>query len=171
MALTRRFHLGESRLLTEYLADRYAGADIILQARLGTDPELVGVTLLDDEERRLARNLNRRADAVAVTDTELVVIEASMQWPTTKIGRLMEYLLLVPATPDLVQYRGRRVIGEILTAIDDPMAKLLCERHGFRYVWVEPPWMAEYLAAYPDRKRRAPHAGMVQALGSTPETS
>jgi hypothetical protein len=169
MAQTRRFHLGESRLLAEYLAEQYAGAVISFQPRIGGDPEVAGVTIEDEGERRLARNLNRRPDAWAVTATEIVIIEASMQWPTTKIGRLEEYLLLVPATADLVEYRGRRVVGEILTAIDDPMARLLCERHGFRYVHREPPWMAEYLAAYPDRKRRAAHAGLVQALGESQE--
>jgi hypothetical protein len=169
MAKTRRFHLGESRLLAEYLAEQYYGAVISMQPRLGSDPELVGVTIEDEAERRWARNLNRRPDAWAITATEIVIIEASMQWPTTKISRLEEYLLLVPATPELVEYRGRRVVGEILTAIHDPMAALLCERHGYRYVWREPSWMAEYLAAYPARKRRAPHAGLVQALGESQE--
>jgi len=169
MAQTRRFHLGESRLLAEYMVEQYAGAVISFQPRLGSDPELVGVTIEDEAERRWARNLNRRPDAWAITATEIVIIEASMQWPTTKISRLEEYLLLVPATPELVEYRGRRVVGELLTALHDPMAELLCGRHGFRYVWREPSWMAEYLAAYPDRKRRAPHAGLVQALGESQE--
>lgn len=169
MAKVRRFHLGESRLLAEYMAERYAGSIISFQPRIGTDPGLVGVTIEDEGERRLARNLNRRPDAWAITETEIVIIEASMMWPTTKIGRLEEYLLLVPATPELVEYKGRRPVGEILTAIDDPMARLLCERHGFRYEFLEPSWMSEYLAAYPDRKRRAPHSGLVEALASESE--
>jgi len=171
MAKTRRFHLGESRLLAEYMAEQYAGATISFQPRLGSDPSLVGVQIMDEAEMRLARNLNRRPDAWAITATEIVIIEASMQWPTTKIGRLMEYLLLVPATPDLAPYLGRRLVGEILTAIHDPMAELLCNRHGFRYVWRHPVWMDEYLAAYPDRKRRAPNAGLVQALAEAQESS
>jgi len=164
MAKVRRFHVGESRLLAEYLAEQYAGATIAFQPRIGTDPAMVGVTIVDEAERRWARNVNRRPDAWAITSEEIVIIEASMQWPTTKIGRLMEYLLMVPATPELAPYKGRRLVGEILTAIHDPMAELLCKQNGFRYVWREPSWMDEYLAAYPDRKRRAPHAGLVDAL-------
>jgi hypothetical protein len=169
MAKVRRFHLGESRLLAEYLAEQYKGAILSFQPRMGSDPQLVGVELVDEAERRLARNLNRRPDAWAITPTEIVIIEASMQWPTTKIGRLEEYLLYVPATPDLQPYMGRRVVGEILTAIDDPAARHLCGLHGFRYVWREPSWMPEYLAAYPDRKRRAPHTDLVQALARLQE--
>jgi hypothetical protein len=151
------------------MAERYAGATIAFQPRVGADPELVGVGAVDEAEMRWMRRLNRRPDAWAITDTEIVIIEASMQWPTTKISRLEEYLLLVPATPDLVEYKGRRLVGEILTAIHDPMAELLCNRHGFRYVFREPSWIAEYLAAYPDRKRSAPAAGLVQALAEAQE--
>ena len=164
MAKGRRFHLGESRLLAEYLAETYRGATIAFQPRVGANPELVGVEPVDEGELRWMRRLNRRPDAWAITDTEIVIIEASMQWPTTKIGRLMEYLLLVPATPELVEYKDRRLVGELLTAIHDPMAELLCQQHGFRYTFREPLWIAEYLAAFPDRKRRAPNAGLVQAL-------
>jgi hypothetical protein len=169
VARTRRFHLGESRLLAEYMAEQYTGATISFQPRVGSDPSLVGVDITDEGARRLARNLNRRPDAWAITATEIVIIEASMQWPTTKIGRLMEYLLLVPATPDLVPYLDHRVVGEILTAIHDPMAELLCRQHGFRYVWRRPSWLDEYLAAYPDRARKAPHSGFVQALAEAQE--
>lgn len=165
----RRRHLfAETRLLMEYLADEYFGAEWWTQVRVGTDPELVGVTFEDEAERRLARNFNRRVDAIVVTERELVVIEATMYRPTEKIGRLQEYLLLIPATPELQPYRDRPLVAELLTGQDDPVALTLCERLGFRYVFREPEWIAEFWSMYPDRRRRAPHAGMVRRL-SAPE--
>lgn len=167
MGKTKRRHmLAETRLLMEYLADTYPDDEFILQCRLGRDPEIVGVTFTDDAERRLARNLNRRADAVVIREREIVVVEACMYNSTEKVGRLLEYLLLAPATPDLVPYQGRPLVGELVTGQHDPVAQELCRRMGLRYVHREPAWMAEFWALYPDRRRRTPHSGMVEALAS-----
>jgi len=158
--------MAETRLLMEYLQDAYPDDQWILQCRLGRDPTIVGVTLVDDAERRLARNLNRRADAVVIREREIVVLEATMYRATDKVGRLQEYLLLAPATPDLLPFQGRPLVGELVTGQHDPVAQELCRRQGLRYVHREPAWMADFWALYPDRRRRTPHAGMVEALAS-----
>jgi hypothetical protein len=155
--------LAETRLLSEYVAERYPGSHVQMHFRVGTDPEIVGVTLESEEERRFARNFNRWADALVVRPTELVLIEATMWRATEKVGRLQEYLILAQATPELVQYRGRPLRGELVTAQHDAVAEVLCQRQGLTYVHYEPSWMGEFLAAYPDRRRRAPHAGMAIA--------
>jgi hypothetical protein len=161
--------LGETRLLSEYIAERYPGATVHMQFRVGSDPESVGVLLLDDEERRMVRNANRRPDALVVTETELVLIEATMFRATDKVGRLQEYLLLAPATPEIRQYGGRALVGELVTGQHDAVAQVLCGRLGLRYVHYEPAWIAEWWAIYPERRRRPLHAGMVQALAESPE--
>jgi hypothetical protein len=169
MAQKRRNMLAETRLLMEYLAEQYAGCQWWTQFRVGSDPEMVGVTFEDDAERRLARNVNRRVDALVVKPTELVVIEATMFRATEKVGRLQEYLLLLPATPDLQPYLGRPLVGELVTAQSDPVAEVLCRRLGFRYVFREPAWIDEFWAMYPERRRRPVHAGMVAALAEQTE--
>lgn len=167
MGKTKRRHMmAETRLLMEYLRDAYPDDEWLIQARLGRDPEIVGVKLEDDAERRWSRNVNRRADAVVITPTEIVVLEATMFRATDKVGRLQEYLLLAPATPELVPYQGRPLVGELVTGQDDPVARILCQRQGLRYVFREPEWMPEFWALYPDRRRRAPHSGMVQELAA-----
>jgi hypothetical protein len=159
----RRNMLAETRLLAEYLAERYPGAEVHVHFRVGSDPEIVGVTLESEEERRFARNFNRWADALVVLPAELVLIEATMWRATEKVGRLQEYLILAQATPELAQYRGRPLRAELLTAQHDTVAEELCRRLGFRYTHYEPSWFPEFLAAYPERRRRTPHAGMVAA--------
>lgn len=156
--------LAETRLLTEWLAATYPTAHWWQQLGVGRDPAMVGVNIADAGELKLARNLNRRVDAVVVTDTELLVIEATMFRATDKIGRLQEYMLLLPATPELQPYLGMPRVGVLLTGQDDAVAAHLCSLHSFRYVFYEPSWIDDFYAAYPDRRRRAPHAGMVQAL-------
>ncbi len=161
--------LAETRLLSEYVAERYPGAEVHFQFRVGSDPEMVGVEIIDEAERRLARNINRRVDALVVTETEVVVIEATMWHPAPKVGRLQEYMLLLPATPEMAEWGGRRVVTELVTAQHDPVAEVLCQRLGYRYVHWEPAWMAEFYAAYPERRRRSLHAGMVRELARRTE--
>lgn len=161
--------LGETRLISEYIAERYPGAIVHMQFRVGSDPESVGVQLYDDAERRMVRNANRRPDALVVTESELVLIEATMFKATDKVGRLQEYMLLARATPEIRQYGGRPLVGELVTGQHDAVAEILCGRLGFRYVHYEPTWMAEWWAMYPERRRRPMHAGMVEAAAALEE--
>lgn len=158
----RRHLLGESRLLSEYIRDRYAGRAFHSQLPIGASPGAVGVDYLDEAEERMARRLNRRVDAVIVPPPELVVIEATMSRPSDKVGRLIEYLLLLPATPEYRNWAGAPVVVELVTAQDDEVARKMCALLGFRYVFYEPDWIDEFHAVYPRRKRRSPHAGLVQ---------
>ena len=165
----RRNMLAETRLLMEYLAEKYTGRQWWIQMRVGSDPETVGVVYESEEERRWARNVNRRVDAVIAPPLDLVIIEATMWRSTDKVGRLQEYMLLLPATPELRPYLSAPRRVELVTAQHDPVAEVLCRRAGFEYVLRVPSWIDEFRAAYPDRRRRAPHAGMVEALAAESE--
>jgi hypothetical protein len=159
----RRHMLAEYRLLSEWLAANYAGRTWHLQYRVGADPDIVGVQVLDEAERRLARNVNRQIDAVVEPPPDLLVIEATMYRPTEKIGRLQEYLLLLPASPEWPSWERHELVPVLLTAQHDPVAAKLCESLRFRYVFWEPEWIDEFYAVYPARRRRAPHSGIVDA--------
>lgn len=154
----------ETRLLIEWVAQNYPGREWHSQLRVGSDPALVGVTFEDDGDRRLARNFCRRVDAVIIEPAAVILVEACMYNATEKVGRLQEYLLLAPATPELLPYRGRPLVALLLTGQHDPVAEVLCRRLGFRYVHWEPPWIDEFYALYPDRVRRTPHVGLIEAL-------
>jgi len=156
--------MGEHRLLSEWLADNYFGRTWHMQYRVGADPDAAGVRFETDAERRLARNFNRWIDAIVEPPDKLVVIEATMYRATEKIGRLQEYLLLLRASPDWSRWSSWPLEPTLLTAQDDPVAAELCRRLGFRYVFYEPPWIDEWWTVYPDRRRRAPSAGLVDAL-------
>jgi len=161
----------ETRLLFEWVAEAYPGRELRHQFRVGTDPTIVGVEIVDEGELRLARNLNRRVDMVVVPPPDLVVIEATMFRPSDKIGRLQEYLLLLPATPEAQPWLRYPRVTVLLSGQDDAVARVLASRAGIRYVFWEPPWIDEFLALYPDRRRRAPHAGMVDELARRAEPS
>jgi hypothetical protein len=161
--------LGESRLLAEWLAANHADRAWHIQFRVGTHPEVLGIDMEDEGEVRLARNLNRRVDAVIEPPPDLIVVEATMYRPTDKLGRLKEYLLLLQGTPDVASWPVCPVVPVLLTGQDDPVARVLCAEMGIKYELYEPPWLDEWLALYPDRRRRTPHAGMIdRAQNRTP---
>ena len=108
--------------------------------------------------------MNRRVDAIVEPPPELVVIEATMFRATEKIGRLKEYLLLLPATPEVEPWLDAPLRVVLLTGQDDAVARALCDEEGFDYVHYEPAWIADFYAVYPKRRRRAAHAGTVDRL-------
>lgn len=156
--------MGETRLVSDWIALTYPGRHWQLQFRVGHDPDFGGLGIVGEEERRQARNFNRRVDAVIEPPPELVVIEAKMWDATSAIGRLKEYLLLLPATPDVKEWGPVKVVPVLLTGQDDPVARVLCAREGIEYVFWEPPWIGEWYAAYVDRRRKAPHSGLTDEL-------
>ena len=164
----RRNLLSESRLLSEFLAEEYKGRTFTLQFRVGGYPLGIDVDQLDDAERRVLRNFNRWVDCVVHPPPELVVIEAAMWNAVAKTAQLEAYLLLLPSTPGYDQWRGAPLVPLILTAQHDPIAEELCRRRGFRYVFREPAWIADFYALYPHRRRRSPPA---EFLAIPPQTA
>ncbi len=160
----RRNMLAETRFLFEWVAANYPGRIWHHQFAVGKDPELAGVVLVDDAERRLARRLNRRVDMLIPPPPDLVVIEATMDKPVPSVSQLEGYLLLLRATPEYSDWRDAPITPILLTAQDDSVARVLAERAGVVYKWWTPPWIDEFYAIYPDRRRRTPHAGMGEAV-------
>lgn len=149
----------ETRLLNEYLRDRYPDAVTLVKPRLGAFPAGLIRDTTDDAERRFASNFRRWADAIVIEDEQLIVIEAVMWDPGRKVGQIQAYIKLVPHTPELEEYHGLPIVGEIVTAQHDPLAQEVIEDAGFRYVHYEPEWMEEWLSLYPARKRRPAFTG------------
>ena len=155
----RRNMFAETRMLGEYLPMAYPGATWFLKLRVGRPRREKGAEPIDEGEINLARNFNRWADAVVVTPGEIVVIEAKMWDPSNAIGKLKEYMILARSTPELEIYASRPLVGEVVTAQHDPLAERIIRESGLRYVHYEPPWMDEFYAIYPDR-RRTPAGGL-----------
>lgn len=149
-------------MLSEYLAARYPGARWLLNAKLGGDlPPRTGMDLTESE-RRMLQVYKRYADAVVITTTEIVVIEATILNSLHKVGPLLQYVALVPHTPSLREYLPRRIRGELVTAVPDAVAEHIARRQNLDYVTFSPPWLSEFFAIYPGRVRRAPAPGTIE---------
>jgi len=162
MAHRRRQMLGETRLLMEYLAERYAGLPWLTNVKLGNDLRPRTGIDLDEAELRMLRVYARYADAIVVTSRDLIVIEATIFRAVEKVGPLLQYLTLVPHTAELTPFLPRTIVGELLTAQADAVAEKLAREHAIRYVVFTPSWLNDYFSIYPNRFRRAPSPGMIE---------
>jgi len=162
MGHRRRQMLGETRLLMEYLAQAYPDDRWLTNVKVGTDLRpRVGLEL-SEEELRMLRVYKRYADAIVIQPGRVVVIEAAIWKSIEKVGPLLQYLELVPHTAELQPFLNRPVVGELLTAQADAIAEKLARSHNLRYTVFTPPWLEEFYAIYPGRKRTAPAPGTIE---------
>lgn len=160
----RRNMLGENRLVSEWVLLAYPGRAWHRHFRVGGNPELLGLGDLEPEELQVIRNRNRWVDLVVEPPPDLVVVEAKMWDASNGIGKLKEYLAELPFTPEYIAWGRPPVRAVVLTAQHDPLAQMVIEDAGIEYVWWEPPWIGDWYALYPERRRKAAASSVVDAL-------
>lgn len=188
----RRNIYGETRLVTEWLMDNYPGRAWTQQYPVGTDPDLGHFDIDDPGERRAIRNRNQRVDAFiepaagplprvipgsrqwwkgwTADWSNAVVLEGTMWRAAEALGKLQSYMVQLPATPAYQELGSPPVVPILLTGQRDPVAELLAGRVGVRYVWWEPPWIEDFYAAYPGRRAKPLHPGIVMTAADLLKT-
>jgi hypothetical protein len=151
-----RYVYGETRMLTEYLAWSYPGAIVWERLRLGPLQPTSSAEGLSPEELSMMGVFRRWADAVAVTRDELVLIEGKMRSEPGAVAQLLLYRDLVSLTPELNDYRDRRLVLELVVAVEDPAVRRLCDQQGIRHRVFRPDWLAQWSAGRHRREGRAP---------------
>ena len=152
---------GETRLLSEWLMQTYPNDRWSANVKLGADIQPKTGLVLDESEKRMFAAYKRYADAVVITQSEILVIEAKMFNPVEAVGPLLQYIDLVKHTPELREFAGRAVVGILLSAIDDAVAAAICARLHLRFIAYSPPWLQEFFAIYPFRMRWTPRTGSI----------
>lgn len=153
---------GEMRMVSEYIERTYTNDIAFLRLRLGSmvpDGPRPGLT---PQETAMLGVFRRWADAVVITPDELIVVEASLRSDTGDPSKLVIYGRLVPHTPELQEFRDRRLVLELVVAVEDPVVRQVAQELGIRCRVYEPKWLPQYLAQLHRRERRP-----VQARGLT----
>lgn|SRR3990167_4684967 len=151
---------GEMRMVAEYVQLTYPDDIVFMRLRLGTMIPDGPRPNLAPEEVAMLGVFRRWADAVVITKDELVVIEASIRSDTGDPSKLVIYGRLVPHTPELREFLDRRLVLELVVAVEDPVVRQLAQEMGIRTRTYEPKWMGLYLAQLHRREARP-----VQARG------
>lgn len=146
----------EARLLSEWLALRYPDRRTLQRVRVGSDHPSLEIPGLSPAEARMTLAWRRWCDAIVIDNGELLVVEATVLPKPGKISQLDLYMILVPATPELREYRDWTLRGVLLCAVDDPVMRRLASDRGYTIELYHPPWVTSYLATLTPGLRAAP---------------
>jgi hypothetical protein len=150
-----------SMLLQEWVTAKYPLAQVFYELRLGpTQKHLVGVQVSPVLEAML-RVANWYADAVVITGTEALVIEAKVDPDPGAVGQVLFYRSLIYSTPALAAYTTMPVMPVVLFAEDDSGVTPFARGLGCRVEIYTPPWIATYLETRQFRNRSTPSPGTI----------
>ena len=150
--------LAESRLVSEYLADRWRGFRTLQRVRVGTLPAELRFQDLTAAELRMVGVWRRWVDAIVVAPPVLWVIEAGIIASPGDLSQLEMYLRLVPETPELQEFASLAPTGRLVYALPDPVLTVMARERGIACEEYAPMWVADYLQTRRERQRRAPLA-------------
>lgn len=148
--------MAESRLVSEYLADRWPGRRHLQRVRVGGIPAGLTVDDLDPAELVALGVWRRWVDALVVDPPSLHVIEAGLVASPGDLSQLQLYLRLVPQTPELSDLATLQLKGRLVYAIADPVLTAMAREQGIACETYCPPWVGPYLAERHHRHRRPP---------------
>jgi len=142
------------RLVSEYLLAAYPKAIHLTRVRLGTwEPQAKGLQLTEAELKMLG-SFRRWADAIAITEDEMVLVEGAIRPDTGEASKLQIYAELVPSTPELSDYLHLPLRMELVYAIGDAVVIDFCRRQGITTVEYRPAWLGEYFERLARRQAR-----------------
>lgn len=149
----RRRTPASTMLLHEWVSLRYPGAMVFYQLRLGpTSRSLVNVQVTPELERML-RVANWYADAVVLTDSGGLMVEAKVEPDPRAVGQVLFYLRLYWSTPELAPYAHLPFTPVVLFAESDPTVTDFARSLGVRTEIYTPTWIAQYLERQQFRNR------------------
>jgi len=116
----------------------------LYNVRLGTVPQAIRASAPGQPASFFRTSLSY-ADAVVVTEDEILVIEAKIYEPEKGIGQLNRYARLIPTSPDL-QIWGSRPVKKILVTWRSTFPIVDEANHnGVSIVIFRPPWIEPIL--------------------------
>ena len=154
----RRYRYGETMYVSEILNTFYPGAIKISPVRLGKLPESPPGVTWTEEERRMLMTSQRWADAVAIEDGTLHLIEAKLlpsRFPEGE-SKLRFYRTLVPNTESLKEYPWNTLVCELWTPTDDLLTRALCRQDNIEHRVFQPEWYSTWLLIYPKSMWKQP---------------
>ena len=146
----------EAEFVSEYCNQQLKASWVKYHFRLGTWPQPHTAADLSDEERAMLKVRMRWADAVAGFPDKILVIEGKLR-PSEYLkglGELQLYKHLVPHTPELSEFKDRRVAGRLVISLPDPTVEWLARTQGLETAVFQPTFWTEYLNVLSGREKR-----------------
>lgn len=136
----------EARFVSEYLAEKFPDVITMHRVPLGDIPQALKDEHGDIKAAKWFRPSRPIADAIAIADQVLVLIEGKIFDPNRALGQLLFYNRLIGYTPELSQYKDLPRILQLVTARTPPWASHAEAFPDIQIVEYQPTWINEYYA-------------------------
>jgi len=143
--MTRLWQPRETRLLSEWVSKNYSDSRVFYRVRLGSYPSWAINSINKGAPAAIYKVYQRWADAIVITDKELILIEAKIKADPGVISQINLYEQLLPKTESFQQFRDLPIRKLILMAQSDPEVELLAQRENITVKIFSPPWVTDYL--------------------------
>ena len=141
--MARKSRQVETRLVSEYIKERYSAFPVIVKQPLG----VVSDELMREEgyarALRISRPFRPEVDAVVILPRHLLIIEAKVWSIVNGLAKLPLYKSLVPLTPELRQYMPRQVLMQLVVGWTNTNLKVMARDQGVEVQVFCPPWLEE----------------------------
>lgn len=138
---SRKSRQVETRLVVEYLKDRYSSFSTITKQPLGA----VSEELLKQEGYKrgmgIARPFRPEVDAIVILPRHLIVIEAKVWKIVDGLAKLPLYKSLVPHTPELKEYMPRDILMQLVVGWSNTNLQIMANELGVQIRVYCPPWL------------------------------
>ena len=132
--------------MSEYIAKNLRGRVVYTHVRLGMPP---GLRIGDpnwEYERRIKLPRLLEADCIVRYDDVLQVIEFKVRRFQEAVGKLLQYAILIPQTPEFEGWPLENIQLVIVFGRPDPVAEDLAHRLYIDVEQFEPPWLKALIA-------------------------
>jgi len=141
--VARKTRQVETRLIAEYLHDRYGKFPTITKQPLGTVP----AHLIESEGYKRAVGVMRpfrpEIDGIIILPRYLVLVEAKVWSVINGLAKLPMYKSLVPFTPELKQYMPRGILMELVVGWTNDNLQIMARDAGVSVKVYCPDWLVE----------------------------
>jgi len=141
--MARKRRQVETRLIAEYLKERYPEFSFIMKQPLGVVSEELMAAEGYQKAIRVMRPFRPEVDAVVILPHYLLIIEAKVWKIIDGLAKLPLYKSLVPVTPELKQYMPREVIMQLVVGWTNTNLQIMARSMGVEIAVFRPDWVVE----------------------------
>lgn len=140
---SRKTRQVETRMLAEYLKERYSKFPRIIKQPLGTVDEYIMAKEGYERALGLTRAFRPEIDAIVLLPRYFLLIEAKVWRIVDGLAKLPLYASLVPSTPELKRYQPRGIIMQLVVGWTNPNLEVMAKEAGVELKLYCPDWLKE----------------------------
>jgi len=141
--MPRKTRQVETRLIAEYLKERYPEFPFIMKQPLGAVSEELMKTEGYERAIKVMRPFRPEVDAVVILPAHLLIIEAKVWSIVDGLAKLPLYKSLVPATPELKQFFPREIMMQLVVGWTNTNLQIMARDMDVEVKVFRPDWVVE----------------------------